>query len=268
MQDLDLAVTAASAGADVVRRHWSGRAEVTYKGADNPVTTTDKAAEEAILAVLRAARPSDAIVAEEGGRGADSARRWFVDPLDGTVNFVSGIPQVGVSVALYDGAEPVAAAVIDVVREEVFTAVHGQGAFRDGNPIGVSDPASLAPAVIGTGFPYDHKTYAAAYAATLGAVLGEVQGIRRFGAASLDLAWVACGRLDGFFELDLAPWDTAAGLVLIREAGGVVTDPQGAAAGPFHPAVVAAGPRIHEALRTLVAENMPPHLRERVGGSR
>ncbi len=262
MDDLAVAVEAARAGAEVVRAGMGRAGRAEYKADASPVTEVDRAAERAVLAILERARPRDAVVAEEGGGGigADAGRRWFVDPLDGTVNFLSGIPQVGVSVALYDEGGAAAAAVIDVARDETFTARRDGGTFMDDRPVHVSPQGDLDLAVIATGFPYDHRDHAQAYTAVLAGVLARVQGIRRFGSAALDLAWVAAGRFDAFFELALSPWDIAAGLLLISEAGGIVTDERGDPAGPGSTVLVASNGLFHEELRAIVARGVAQYL--------
>ncbi len=260
MDDLQLALAAARAGAVVVRDRAGRIRSPEFKAANDPVTEADRAAQGAIVAMLRAARPGDEIVAEEGDTGtAAAARRWLVDPLDGTVNFIAGIPHVAVSVALYDGERAEVGVVVDVFRGEEFVAVAGGGATCDGARLSVTDRPGLAGAVIATGFPYDHLTYD--YTPPLRAVLGRAQGIRRLGAAALDFAWVAAGRLDGFWELGLAPWDVAAGLLLVREAGGRATTPAGDEAAPESRLMVVTNGRLHEELRSLIAGNMPDHLR-------
>ncbi len=260
MDDLTLAREAAQAGAAVVRARAGRFGAADYKAANDPVTVADRESEEAILGLLRRERPDDAIVAEEGGTGAAGApRRWLVDPLDGTVNFMIGVPHVGVSVALYEGDAPLVAVVVDVFRDEEFTAAAGEGARHDGEPLQVSARPTLDGAVVATGFPYDHREHD--YTPPLAAVLGRVQGVRRMGTASLDFSWVAAGRFDGFWELGLAPWDTAAGLLLVTEAGGTVTAVSGGPATPETRLVVASNGRVHEELRSLVAGNLPSHLR-------
>ena len=260
MNDASLALEAARAGAAVVR-DWAGRiGGPDYKAADDPVTQADREAEAAILGMLRAERPADVILSEEGGTGAESGSRcWIVDPLDGTVNFISGIPHVGVSVALYDGDQPLVGVVVDVFRGDEFTAERGGGAHAGGVPIRVSERPVLGSAVVATGFPYDHKEHD--YTVTVRAVLAEVQGIRRMGAAALDFAWVAAGRYDGFWELGLSPWDVAAGLLLVAEAGGTCTGLDGSPATVDTRLLVASNGKVHEQLLGLVAGNLPEHLR-------
>ena len=201
LTDRSVAIDAALAGADVVRAAFGRPVTEELKGAVDPVSKVDLAAEAAVLGVLRRHRPNDDILAEEsGGSWIASGRRWIVDPLDGTVNFLHAIPHVGVSVALWDGDAPVACATIDVLRDEVFSAAAGAGAELNGSTVRVSDRERLSDCVVGTGFPYDRDVHGAAYAETVGAVLPHVRGVRRLGAAVLDFAWVACGRLDGFWE--------------------------------------------------------------------
>ncbi len=259
MDDLELTLAAARAGAAVVR-DWAGRTGgPEYKARNDPVTEADHAAQAAIVELLHRERPADAIVGEEGDAGAaGGARRWLVDPLDGTVNFISGIPHVAVSVALYEGDDPLAGAVVDVFRGDEFTAAAGGGSRLGATPLRVSERPTLAGAVVGTGFPYDHMVHD--YTPPLRAVLGRVQGVRRIGAAALDLAWVAAGRFDGFWELGLSPWDAAAGMLLIREAGGRVTTPDGAEATPESRLFVASNGLLHDELRELIAANLPEHL--------
>ena len=250
MDDLTLALEMGRAAAAVVR--GSSPKSVEYKSDDSPVTEVDKAAEDAMLSLLRAARPDDAIIAEESGRSDPAARTWYLDPLDGTVNFINGIPQVSVSIGLWEAGEPLVATVVDVFRGEEFTAVAGGGAFRDGEPITASGRSDLGPAVVATGFPYDHREDADRYTTALRSVLARVQGIRRYGSAALDLAWVAAGRFDGYYETGVGPWDIAAGILLVQEAGGIITSLPGGTASPASPGVIAAGPGLHAQLSELV----------------
>lgn len=258
MDDLAAALTAARTGAKVVKGLFGEVATATLKGAVDPVTEADHESERAILGFLAEARPKDAVLAEEGGGSRSLAgRHWLVDPLDGTVNFVHGIPQIAVSVALYEDGAPLAAAVVDVLRAEEFTAVAGEGAQLNGRPIGVSHAPVLREAVIATGFPYDRDRLGGSYASIVGAVLEEVRGIRRLGSAALDLAWLAAGRYDGYWEFGLGPWDIGAGMLLIREAGGLVTDHRGQPSEVFDDVFIAAGPNLHPALLSTVTRAMP-----------
>ena len=253
-KDLDLAISAARRGSEAVQS-WIGHLQgADFKGEVDPVTEADRESEALIIAAISAACPDDSILAEEsGGDPIGGGRTWIIDPLDGTVNFLHGVPHVGVSVALYELGLPRVGVVVDVFRDEIFTAAAGAGARCNGQPIAVSDQTDLGAALVATGFPYDRWDLAASYAGILGEMLSQVQGIRRMGTASLDLAWVAGGRYDGFWELKLAPWDVAAGILLIREAGGQTTDLAGQPARPGDPAVVASNQALGNTFRERVA---------------
>lgn len=253
MNDLELARAAAAAGAAVVAG-WAQRiGDPEFKGVVDPVTEADRESERAVLDLITSHRPDDAIVAEEGSaRDGRSGRRWLVDPLDGTVNFVHGFPQVSVSVAVEDADGGLAAVVRDVFRDEEFTATRGGGAHMNDRPISVSSCDAIGSALVATGFSYDRRERGPEYGRVLGEMLRHVQGIRRGGSAALDLAWVACGRLDGYWEARLGPWDVAAGFLLVTEAGGITTAYDGGPAS--NETVVAAGPALHAALRAAVAD--------------
>lgn len=260
--DLPVALAAARAGAVVVREGFSGTVEAHMKGEVDPVTSIDTAAEHAVRAILGRERPAEQILGEEeGGSGWDEGRVWIVDPLDGTVNFVHHMPHVAVSVALWERGAPVVGVVIDVMREEEFAAAAGLGAELNGRPVRVSDQDDLGEALVVTGFPYDRRRRADDYAAVVGAVLARVQGLRRLGSAALDFAWVACGRFDGYWEYGLAPWDAAAGVLLVEEAGGRVATASGAGFDLDSPTVVASNGLIHDALAEVVHASLPADLR-------
>ena len=219
----------------------------------DPVTPFDHAAEDAIRSLLAAERPNDAILGEEGGGGGwDTGRVWIVDPLDGTVNFVHGIPQVAVSVALWEDGQPVVGVVHDAIHGEAFTAVAGRGAKVDGSTIEVSKEDDLGQGLVATGFPYDRRLRAVELAEVLGRVLAEVQGIRRIGSAALDLCWVAAGRYEAYWEYRLQPWDTAAGQLIVEEAGGRVTDLAGERYRPDAPAIIASNAKVHDRLTAIL----------------
>lgn len=239
-----------------------GRAAATQmKGKFDPVTEVDHRSERAILDVIGRHRPDDAVLAEESGRSGLAGRRWIIDPMDGTVNFIHGIPQVSVAIGLFDGDDGLVGVINDPLRDEVFAAATGSGATLNDSPIRVSTTDELERAVLATGFPYDHGDHAAAYAATVGAVLARVNGIRRLGSAALDLAWTAAGRYEGYWELGIAPWDQAAGMVILREAGGTITHPDGSPSVPETPMLVASNGVLHDELRKIVWSTMPDHLR-------
>lgn len=264
-EEARVAVRAARAAAEVIAAGISGEFATVMKGAVDPVTDIDEAAEEAIRSVITAHFPHDAMLGEEGGGGDWSRGRvWIFDPLDGTVNFVNRIPHVAVSVALWERGRPAAGVVVDVTRGEEFVAVAGGGARLGSAPIQVSTVDDLQNAVLATGFPYDRHLHARAYLEVMEQVMVRSRGTRRMGSAALDLAWVACGRYDGYWEhggpLGVQPWDVAAGLLLVTEAGGTLTDNTGAVNRLDAAAFVASNGKIHEDLRLIVDRHMPAHL--------
>ncbi|HSL24728.1 MAG TPA: inositol monophosphatase family protein [Acidimicrobiia bacterium] len=265
-QELSVALQAARAGAQVVRAGFGSAVAADFKGDADPVTEVDRAAEEQVLAMIRHHFPDDAIMAEESaaaGSGAGAwpaGRAWIVDPLDGTVNFIHGVPHVAVSVALWIDQAPAAAVVIDVIHGEEFSAVAMGGAFSSGNRIKVSGEDDLGRSLIATGFPYDRNIHGLAYADNLGQVLTRVQGVRRLGSAALDLAWVACGRYEGYWEFGLKPWDVAAGMLLVTEAGGRVTSHRGLDYQMGDAGVVASNALIHDSLLGAVRLSLPGHV--------
>jgi myo-inositol-1(or 4)-monophosphatase len=226
---LDAAVEAAVAGGRVLSANWRNlpRGSVEEKKKNDFVTLADRESEERIVSVLRGRFPGDAFLAEEGGAhggGSDGARVWIIDPLDGTSNFVSGFPFWCVSIAAREGDEIVAAVIWDPLRDEMYTAERGGGAWRNGTRLAVTGRPSLDGAFVATGFPFRNRHKIDSYLALFKAVFVHARAIRRAGSAALDLAYVAAGVFDGFFEFRLAPWDVAAGALLIEEAGGVLTD--------------------------------------------
>jgi myo-inositol-1(or 4)-monophosphatase len=255
MNDLDVALAASRAGTAVIRERFGTAFRTEWKGEVDPVTEVDKLAEEAILAVIREHRPDDRILAEEsGGHDWDRGRVWIVDPLDGTVNFVHGFPQVATSVGLRHDGAGVVAVVESVVNQEVFAAEAGAGATLDGTPIGVSVIDEPARALVGTGFAYDRQRRAQSMANTLAGVLQRFQGIRRVGSAALDLCWVAAGRMDAYWEYGVRPWDTAAGALIVEEAGGRITTFGGSPYPLDDPGIVASNGLVHDALIEAISE--------------
>ncbi len=226
---LSVAVEIAQQAGALVRQAFprSALEQVRFKGEVDPVTATDVASEEYILGCLRAAWPGHRFLGEESG-GEDWRTSglpiWLVDPLDGTNNFAHGFPHVGISLALAVDGELLVGVVHDPLRGETFAATAGGGAALNGQPIAVSAVRRLNDAFLATGFPYDRRTAPDNNVARLDRFLRRSQGVRRAGAAVLDLAYTACGRFDGFWEIRLHPWDVAAGILLVREAGGQVTD--------------------------------------------
>ena len=247
---LGVAVDAAREAADVIRQSAPelGKLEWIEKAAADFVTEVDRGAESAILNAIRTVFPGAIIVGEELSPEADSTSgtlTFIVDPLDGTTNFLHGFPHYAVSIGVTYGGELVAGVVHNVPRGDIFTASVGRGTTLNGENVTVSSIDSTSRALIGTGFPFKNPDLLETYAGQFVAVSRQTAGIRRAGSAALDLADVACGRFDAFWELVLAPWDVAAGILLVREAGGIVTDIAGAQAKAAQGAFVAGNPSIH-----------------------
>ena len=260
MDDLHVAITAARAGAEIITTYFGASPDPEYKGKFDPVTAVDRAAEEAIVDLIASARPDDGVLAEEGGGTVHPGRHWIIDPLDGTVNFIHGIPHVSVSIALYDGTKGLVGVVYDPLRDELFTAFDGGGARLNGHVISVSDTTDINRSIVATGFPYDHDVRAESLSIVVREMLREVNGLRRMGSAALDLAWVAAGRYDAYWELGIAPWDGAAGMVLVREAGGMVTDPFGRQSTPSMGLVVSTNGHLQDQIRSIIEAWMPADL--------
>lgn len=225
---LNIAVRAARSAGNVIVRAFEqqDKVEVESKGTNDFVTNIDKQAEQVIIDVIQKAYPEHCIVGEEGGviGGKDQDYQWIIDPLDGTTNFVKGIPHFAVSIALKVKGKLDQAVVYDPIRGEIFTASRGKGAQLNGNRIRVKQGKELNGAVLATGFPFKNKQHSDAYFNMFRALFTKTADMRRAGSAALDLAYVAAGRVDGYFELGLKPWDIAAGELLVIEAGGLVTD--------------------------------------------
>ena len=253
------AVRAARRGAEIIREHAGRLDDVRAKGVNDFVTATDEAAQGAIVEALR--EESDATIIAEEGADLDAhdttfdGRRWIVDPLDGTTNFMQQVPPYAVSVALQDGNRIVVGVVLDVTHDELFTAVADHGLQLNGTPVGVTQTDDFADAFVATGFPYRRFEHTEQYLAVLERVIRNTRGVRRHGSAAIDLARLACGRFDGFFETGLRPWDVAAGTLLVREGGGRVTDYRdtGGLAPLFDQQVCATNGRVHQTLLDCVA---------------
>jgi myo-inositol-1(or 4)-monophosphatase len=223
---LSVAWQAAQLAGSLIRENWQRVKEVEYKSAIDLVTATDRESEKGIVDLLRKNFPGHSILAEEQTAitAPGSSYRWIIDPLDGTTNFAHSYPLFAVSIALEHDGEIVVGLVYDPLREERFSAIKRKGALLNDKPIKVSKVAELDKALLATGFPYDHRENVDFYLNFFRAFTRRAQGIRRAGAAALDLCYLACGRIDGFWELKLHAWDTAAGSLIVREAGGAVTD--------------------------------------------
>jgi myo-inositol-1(or 4)-monophosphatase len=242
------AVEAAHAAGEVLRRRFreKRRLRVELKGLHDFVTEVDREAEAAAVGSIRSRYPGHAILAEEGSpSSAGGGFRWIVDPLDGTTNFIHGVPTFCASVAVEDQEGLAAGAIHDPFHGETFEARRGGGARLGGEPIACASPAALNDALIATGFPFRELRRLDRYLAAFEAFVRSTSGIRRAGSAALDLAFVACGRYDGFWEVGLSPWDVAAGALLVREAGGIVTDVLGGSGFLEQGDILAAGASIH-----------------------
>ncbi|MBU0551994.1 inositol monophosphatase [Myxococcota bacterium] len=255
MAELGVARQIAESAGRLIAAAWDQGRAVSFKGEVDLVTEIDLAAEALIVEGLSRACPQDRIVAEEGGgRREAAARTWYVDPLDGTTNFAHGFPQLCVSIALVDATGVALGVVHEPLRRWTFYATRGGGAFRDGAPLKVSQTPRLEGALLATGFPYDRRQNPDNNVDRLAAFLKRGQGIRRAGSAALDLAFTAAGWLDGYWEDRLSPWDLAAGLCLVQEAGGRATGWGGAPPDLLKGALIASNGHIHEEMLQVIAD--------------
>ena len=247
---LAAAVAAARAGGEVIRQGARNRAtlRIERKQSNDFVSAIDKGSERAIIDLLAAKYPSHAFIAEETGSTGASEYVWLIDPLDGTTNFLHGIPHYCVSIALRMGEQVMVGLILDPINDRLFTATRGGGAWLNGERIAVSPRSGLGEAVVGTGIPFSDWSFVDAYFESLRIIALRCAGIRRAGAAALDLAFVAAGWLDGFWEKNLHPWDVGAGSLLIQEAGGVITDFSGGGRYITAGQVVAGAPGVHREL--------------------
>ena len=253
---LNVMIAAARKAARPLQRDFGEveKLQVSLKGPANFVTAADRRAEETLRAELAKARPGYGFLREEGGRheGADKTHTWIVDPLDGTTNFLHGIPQFAISIALEREGTIVAGVIYNPASDELFAAERGKGAFLNDHRLRVAARKRLADAVVACGLPhYGHGDIAQGQR-DLVAVQEKVAGLRRFGAASLDLAFIAAGRLDGYWERHLSPWDMAAGTLLVREAGGFVTDLDGGEAMFAKGDIIAGNETMHRELLAIL----------------
>lgn len=255
---LNIAVRAARKGGNVIARAVDrlDQLSVDVKSQNDFVTEIDRQAENDIIYTLRAAYPDHGILAEESGQQGNSEYEWVIDPLDGTTNFIHGFPQFAVSIGLRHKGRLEQAVVYDPLRQELFTASRGNGAQLNDRRIRVTNRPDLDGALLGTGFPFKQQQHLDTYLATFKALFPMTAGIRRAGSAALDLAYVAAGRLDGFWEFGLQPWDMAAGVLLIQEAGGLVSDLSGGNDFMQTGNLISGNPKVFKAMH----QHIRPHL--------
>jgi len=260
---LNTAVKAARRAATIINRASNDLDSLTVrtKRENDFVSEVDQSAEQAIIETLLNAYPGHSILAEESGSTGQSEFQWIIDPLDGTTNFLHGFPQYAISIALLHKGQLDQAVVYDPTRNELFTASKGAGAFLNDRRIRVSKRIRLSEALIGTGFPFRDFTHLDAYIGMFRDLVQKTSGLRRPGSAALDLAWVASGRVDGFFEIGLNAWDIAAGCLLIKEAGGLVSDFVGEENYLRSGHVVAGSPKVFAQLLQAITPHLTPALR-------
>lgn len=254
---------ARSAG-DVLRERLNETRRIDTKATGNDlVTDADRAAEQVVLSALRTRFPDHGVLSEESGAVSTGGLRWIVDPLDGTTNYAHRVPHFSVSIAVEgpwrDGRAVLAAAVFDPMRDELFSAAKEQGATLNGVVLSTSHATSLAQSLLCSGFPYDLPARADLVLGLFGRLAVKSRGMRRFGSAALDLAWLAAGRYDGYWEFGLKPWDVSAGALLVEEAGGRITCIDGSPWSPAFGDVVAAGPEVFDALCTETSTFVREH---------
>jgi myo-inositol-1(or 4)-monophosphatase len=256
---LKTATEAALEGGEILNRGFRRlkKDQVKLKGAGDFVTELDHRSEEAVIRRIRRSFPGHVIQAEESGVAeGESDYRWYIDPLDGTNNYVHGIPVYSVSIAVSRDNEMVAGVVFDPAHQEMFWAVKGEGAFLNGNPIHVSRKEILGESFLASGFPWRSKQYLELYLDSFRVLFSGSAGVRRMGSAAIDLSYTACGRFDGFWEMKLKPWDIAAGVLIVREAGGVVSDFIGEQQFMATGNVLAANPHIFPKMLQIVKRHL------------
>jgi len=257
--ELQTAREAAVAAAAVIRGYRQKQTfDISYKGKNDLVTDADLESENTIIEILSDHFPDDRIMAEEsaGEQQVPNERTWVVDPIDGTINFAHGFPPYCVSIGLWEEGEPAVGVVLEVNGGELFTAEAGEGAYLDGDRIHVSNISDPAAALIGTGFPYKNLDLMKNYLAFFEWLLHNTHGVRRAGSAAYDLGCLAAGRIDGFYEYALSPWDVAAGALLVKEAGGVLSDWEGGSDWFLGKRIIGGNPEIHE----FLLEKLPNHF--------
>lgn len=259
MNDVEVAIEAARRGAAILMRYWEqlGKDDADLKARNDWVSTADRESEQAIVASIAEHHPHDVFLGEEGGRSrGTSARKWIIDPLDGTSNYLQHFPMWSVSIALQENDETVAGVIYEPLRDLFFTAERGAGAFRNGKRMRISTHDRLEGSFLATGFPFRAQEYVDAYVAIFADIIRTSKGVRRAGSAALDLAYTAAGVFDGFFEMHLAAWDVAAGSLLVTEAGGIVTDFSGGQRWLERGNIVGASPGVHQELLEIIGRHV------------
>lgn len=260
---INIAVRAARSAGKVLLHYFehADSLTVTKKGLNDFVSEVDKNAEQAIISVLREKYPDHSILAEEsGGHEGRQDCQWVIDPLDGTTNYLHGIPHFSISIAFKYNGRLEHGIVYDPIKEELFSASRGAGALLNERKLRVTKKTSLEGTLIGTGLPYRDQQHLDAYLGMLKDIIKDTSGVRRPGSAALDFAYVAAGRFDGFWELGLSEWDIAAGTLLVREAGGIVTDIRGGDRHLETGNVIAGGLKLHNALLRTIQPHLTPDL--------
>lgn len=260
---LNTAIKAARRAGSVILRHSDqlDRLTVESKGRNDFVTQVDRTAESEIIDIIRHAYPSHSILAEESGAQSGDDYQWVIDPLDGTTNFLHGYPQYAVSIALLDKGKLAQAVIFDPLRDELFTASRGAGAQLNDRRIRVSSVKKMEDALLGTGFPFKEFDNLETWISCFRELLPMSSGVRRAGSAALDLAHVACGRLDGFWEIGLKRWDIAAGCLLIEEAGGLISDFNNGQNFLASGNIIAGNTKIHSQLFGVISDHLPEPLK-------
>ena len=256
---VNIAVRAARAAGDIIVRNMDrlDRIKVVTKQNNDFVSNVDHLAEETIISTIKQAYPDHGILAEESGTQAESSEfQWIIDPLDGTTNYLHGFPQFAVSIALKHKDRLEVGVIYDPVSQELFTASRGNGATLNDRKIRVTSHKGLQNALLGTGFPYYDQSYLDTYLETMKELMQKTSGIRRPGSAALDLAWLAAGRIDGFWEFNLKAWDIAAGAIIIREAGGIVSDFENRDGYLESGDIVAATPKVFPEMIRIIQEKV------------
>jgi len=271
LNDIEIATIAAQRGSKVLLHYWEdlGKEDADIKSRNDWVSAADRESENAIISCIRELAPGDAFLGEESGASAGrNDRTWIIDPLDGTSNYLQHFPFWSVSIGLKKGDEIVAGLVYEPLRDLFFTAERGAGAFRNGERMRASDQQTVEGSFLATGFPFRAQEFVSVYCQIFESVIRVAKGVRRAGSAALDLAYTAAGIFDGFFEMHLAPWDVAAGSLLVREAGGVISDFSGGQRWLERGNIVGAPAAVHADLLRMIARYVTEDQLDRRGTER